>query len=322
MTMLESAHATVTPARVIFSTRSAVEASAWLSETLRRPLRLDPHPAVADNVGLDATGISWGELSLLRVAFAGSMQMTLTEPAREVESVCEVRDGILLHAAKKLTPGAITLPPFEGDCKLVGVTGRIIVFDRAALTAAAHVVGHTGEVRFHDPLPVSPEATARMHRLFDAIEQHAKDDAASRSRLLTHVLTTAVASTALEVYPNNVIGLSHLGSQELSRVVLRKAEAFIDANIATPITKSDIARAAGVSVSTLARMFQTQHGVTPMAYVRNRRMRLIHQELVAADPTTTTVTRVLRGRGVTNNGRFAAEYRKAFGVTPYETLHS
>jgi AraC-like DNA-binding protein len=57
-----------------------------------------------------------------------------------------------------------------------------------------------------------------------------------------------------------------------------------------------------------------------MAYLRNLRITRAHEELMAADPFTTTATAVARKWGFGHYGRFAADYRRRFGHKPSETL--
>jgi len=53
-----------------------------------------------------------------------------------------------------------------------------------------------------------------------------------------------------------------------------------------------------------------------MRYLRHVRLERAHQELVQAQPGETTVTRTAGRWGFTHLGRFASEYRRAFGELP------
>ncbi len=56
---------------------------------------------------------------------------------------------------------------------------------------------------------------------------------------------------------------------------LRRAEEFIEANLSDPPSLDTIARVADVSVSTLARSFQRKYGVSPMAFMKQRRLEMV-----------------------------------------------
>ncbi|MFE2728281.1 helix-turn-helix domain-containing protein [Kitasatospora sp. NPDC059327] len=60
--------------------------------------------------------------------------------------------------------------------------------------------------------------------------------------------------------------------------------------------------------------------VTPMAYLRRVRLDAAHRDLLAADPGSTTVTRVAMQWGFAHPGHFAARYRDAYRIPPSATL--
>jgi len=60
-------------------------------------------------------------------------------------------------------------------------------------------------------------------------------------------------------------------------------------------------------------------GTTPLGWVRRMRLARARQEFIRRGPNT-TVTAVALGSGFNQLGRFAAEYRKAFGELPSATI--
>ena len=101
---------------------------------------------------------------------------------------------------------------------------------------------------------------------------------------------------------------------------VREAVALLEAEPATPWTVADLARRVGVGTRALQDGFARHVGVTPTAYLRQVRLRCAHADLVAADPTRTSVTGVAAQWGFTHTGRFAGEYRRRYGCAPSETL--
>jgi len=61
-------------------------------------------------------------------------------------------------------------------------------------------------------------------------------------------------------------------------------------------------------------------GLSPLAYVRLRRLNLVRAALLRSDPAIATVSGVARHHGFSELGRFAAAYRAAFGESPSTTL--
>lgn len=104
--------------------------------------------------------------------------------------------------------------------------------------------------------------------------------------------------------------------------VVRQAMEFVDENAGAPLTVADIAANCSVSVRTLQSTFAQHVGRTPMAYLRDVRLRHAHRDLCAADPMTTTVAQVAHRWGYWHLGRFSSDYRSAFGEPPSRTLRA
>lgn len=102
---------------------------------------------------------------------------------------------------------------------------------------------------------------------------------------------------------------------------VKRAEAYIEAHFAEPLSLAEIAAQAGVSARSLQNGFQNFRHMTPMAFLRRVRLQHVHQALLRADPKFATVTDIAIGCGFTHMGEFAALYKRTYGVTPRETLH-
>lgn len=99
---------------------------------------------------------------------------------------------------------------------------------------------------------------------------------------------------------------------------LRRAEEFIRAHAADPLTLPDIAEAAGIAPRTLQHAYRHAFGMSPMRALARERMRRVRFELIAAQGSR-SVTDVALEWGFTHLGRFAADYRREFGERPSET---
>lgn len=104
--------------------------------------------------------------------------------------------------------------------------------------------------------------------------------------------------------------------------MVARAIEFIHASAGEPLTVADIARAVGLNVRTLQRSFHRHAGTSPMQFLRDVRMRRAHEDLLAGDPGVTSVTVIAARWGFTNHGRFAQDYRRAYGTSPSETLRA
>ncbi|PYY31648.1 MULTISPECIES: AraC family transcriptional regulator [unclassified Curtobacterium] len=110
------------------------------------------------------------------------------------------------------------------------------------------------------------------------------------------------------------------GYGERRNARLRAAVEFLHEHAGEPLSVSDIARAADLSVRALQESFQRTLDRTPMNYLREVRLRQVHDDLVAAEPGTASVADIASRWGFTHMGRFSGEYLRRFGEYPRQTL--
>ncbi|WP_431956376.1 helix-turn-helix transcriptional regulator [Nocardia lijiangensis] len=96
---------------------------------------------------------------------------------------------------------------------------------------------------------------------------------------------------------------------------LRKARDLADRHYADPLNLDELASAAGVSKYHFLRAFAAVYGVTPAAYLAERRIERA-QDLLRA--TNLTVTEVCMMVGYSSLGSFSSKFRQLVGVTPSE----
>ncbi|MFC7451104.1 AraC family transcriptional regulator [Rhodococcus daqingensis] len=84
-------------------------------------------------------------------------------------------------------------------------------------------------------------------------------------------------------------------------------------------TAGDMAEVAGVSVRRLQEGFRQYVGASPSEVLLGIRLERVHDALLAATPHDTVTDIALRW-GFTHTGRFAAAYRRRYGVAPSESL--
>lgn len=104
--------------------------------------------------------------------------------------------------------------------------------------------------------------------------------------------------------------------------MVRLAIEAIEAGPDLPLTTSTLAAHCNVSVRTLQAGFQHHLGVSPMAYLRDERLRRARLELESADPSSTTVAEIAHRWGFSHLGRFGAAYKARYGETPARALRS
>ena len=100
---------------------------------------------------------------------------------------------------------------------------------------------------------------------------------------------------------------------------LARALDWLRAHLNGPVDLDTLATIAGVRPRTLEAHFKQFLGTTPLGWVRSARLARARQELLNATPQA-TVTHAALASGFSELGRFAAEYRRAFGEQPSQTL--
>ncbi|MGW4848945.1 helix-turn-helix transcriptional regulator [Nocardia brasiliensis] len=96
---------------------------------------------------------------------------------------------------------------------------------------------------------------------------------------------------------------------------LRRARDLADRRYADPLDLDELAAAAGVSKYHFLRAFAAVYGLTPAAYLTERRIERA-QDLLRS--TNLTVTEVCMLVGYSSLGSFSSKFRKLVGVTPSE----
>ena len=101
---------------------------------------------------------------------------------------------------------------------------------------------------------------------------------------------------------------------------IRIAVEIIEEEAHLPLTVASIAARSHVSVRSLQQGFRRHIGTSPMAYLREVRLRQAHQSLLESDPSTTSVASVAYHWGFTNLGRFAAAHTARYDEPSAATL--
>lgn len=120
---------------------------------------------------------------------------------------------------------------------------------------------------------------------------------------------------------------SHNYSEELAGeersiapAFVKRIERYIDEHADEPITIVDLAEHAGVSSRSIFNGFRRFRNTSPMLYLKEVRMRRVHEELKRLSLSESTVTAVAYKWGFTHLGHFTTDYKRRFGESPSQTL--
>lgn len=235
------------------------------------------------------------------------------------------------NALVQSSPEVATLPPLDRafTMRWGASTPTLIVYVRRdRLTEAAQgIYGIENAERLRLGLHMQMTTPAGADFLRALLEHHDALEAGTPEGAYTRRLTgELLVARLLQAVPNSAgDALSAWQPAEPSAGaradgLVRRFEAAVDAGVESGSGVLDIAKQLGVPLRTLQEHVRRATGSTPLAMLKEARLRRARELLVGGDPTRVTVTAVAERCGFGHLGRFASEYRARFGETPASTL--
>ncbi|MEO1657554.1 MAG: AraC family transcriptional regulator [Pseudomonadota bacterium] len=157
-------------------------------------------------------------------------------------------------------------------------------------------------------LPVDPYSAFLLETLFQSSKRYGSSAAFIEQRvheLLRHLLRPQERTVHQHTPP--------LDTRRLSRV-----KAFIAEHAYEDLSVSDLARIAVMDTSYFIKSFQAATGMTPFVYLTRARMAEAKRLLLQNH----SVTRVALSVGYSNPSKFAATFKRCYGMTPTGWLSS
>ncbi len=236
--------------------------------------------------------------------------------AGEISATCGDRRAVLGPTrAGVVNPGDIqALYPGRPGTRFLGlrIDAGLVRKELAALIGRP-----ASDVRFDFPLDLSQPRGKTVQLLIGSlIEQLSSGDPLLQREELRRSHMRCIATALLLAHPHTHTNALRDAPVTPYPRALRAAVAFVEANLAEPISLGRIAEAAGCSARTISDAFRAKLGTSPMRYVRDLRLdRIRHDLLSTGDQAGDTAYRW----GITHLGRFARDYRSRFGEPPSAT---
>lgn len=197
---------------------------------------------------------------------------------------------------------------------------RASVFIKAA--EIEHALEHMLDRSLRQPLAFGPFldwsgglAASLKFQLDFLLREFDRPDGIADNAVALASTTDLLVALILRGIPHNHSDQLHMGAVHAIPRYVYRADEFMRLHAAGPLRISDIAAAAGCSVRTLSAVFQKFRGRTPLEALHAIRLDLVRAELTR-DADDTPVAAVARRFGFTNASRFAAAFRRRFGVSP------
>jgi AraC-like DNA-binding protein len=181
----------------------------------------------------------------------------------------------------------------------------------------------SSSIPFRSALPLNGPATQSWVRLATTVQQLSD----SPGSLVQHSL---VVEPLVESLIHGLLLLvDHPYREELAAptpavrpAAIRGAMDIVEAAPDAVLTTAMLAKQCHISVRSLQEGFQHHLSMSPMAYVREVRLRHAHSDLRSADPSHSTVASIAHRWGFTHVGRFAAVHKAKYGESPMHTLRA
>lgn len=175
-----------------------------------------------------------------------------------------------------------------------------------------------GPPRFHPVLDWSRGGGAGLLRLLRHLaEELAEPDGMATNPAALDAFAELVADAILRRLPHDRSAALEGPRSPAIPAHLKRAEAYVRAQAATPMTLTEVAAAAGCSLRTLHEAFRRFRDTTPHAAMQAIRLEQVRAALAAERDLPPR--EAARRFGFTHMTRFAAAYAARFGETPAET---
>jgi AraC-like DNA-binding protein len=186
-------------------------------------------------------------------------------------------------------------------------------------SVAASLSGDHGDagLRFDDRMPLMDSRAAAFWREATRLWCDARRDPSLAQSTIAVREREGILIEQLLTFLRVLDGQRAARSDEAN---LRHTEDWIVAHLDEPITRANLCAVSGMNLRTLTRAFRRRHGQSPMAFVRERRLDEVRRRLLGAIRAETSVSDIALDHGFCHLGRFSADYRRAFGELPSETL--
>ncbi len=126
-------------------------------------------------------------------------------------------------------------------------------------------------------------------------------------------------ATLLHAQPHNYQHLLKAPIELVAPYYVRRAKEYMREHLAETVSSETLVEVTGVSASSLYKAFQRYYDTSPAAWFKHQKLKQVREDLLNHDCDDGIKGVALRW-GFNHMGKFANDYRKAFGELPSETL--
>ena len=181
---------------------------------------------------------------------------------------------------------------------------------RFAVQVPAAAVGEAspaGIVRHSPPA----DSLGALHRILEDFARASRQPRERRSTAVGHA-----EARLSDWVRSHIPSATGRRTPRLAPERVHRIEEWIDAHLHEPLSLSRLCERAGVQARCLQMAFESQRQQSPMEFVAERRLVAAHAALLRGEHES--VTALASAFGFEHPGRFAAGYRRLFGLVPSE----
>ncbi|MEU6844398.1 helix-turn-helix domain-containing protein [Streptomyces sp. NPDC046716] len=196
---------------------------------------------------------------------------------------------------------------------------RTITIDMHVVRAVSDTV-HDDRRRLHFTSLTAPTPGLRQAWMATAdYAARALEGESATNALFQDSVARALAGAALAVFPNTFQAddLHYARARFTGAATVRRAQAFIEACAAEPLTPAVVATHVSLSAAALENGFRQHASCSVMDFVARTRLRRAHDDLTAGTAGT-SVAQVAARWGWTSRQQFLSDYRRAYGEIPQQ----
>jgi AraC-like DNA-binding protein len=200
----------------------------------------------------------------------------------------------------------------------------ITMFGPELLDRLATAGDQADTLRLSGHRPVSQAANRQLTAVITHLQRVANDPATADSPLLAATGADYLAATVLATMPTTAVtDAAAADRRDAHPETVRRAVSYLESHLHEDVTITQVAAAVFVTPRALQLAFRRHLGTTPLRYLRRLRLAGAHDDLRAAGAGDgRTVATIAHRWGFAHPGRFAIAYRRHYGRSPSEVLHT
>jgi len=317
-------------AHELFTTQDLAEATAQLGKVLAPAFLVSADPENPD-FAVSMHGLRLHDISLLYLDIRGGGTIVIAHsgPYYAVHLPMNgLASGTCAGQAFEASPirAVVTNPVDPVTLTIPADSPQIIIKieQDAMIGCLTRMLGRAPgqDLHFDASLDLASEAANRWHSVATLLQTEIYYSGSLTSAGLgVSALEDFLMSTLLLQQPSSCRELLLHGIAAPGRRTVRRAMDYIEHHLAEPIAMQDLADHVGASVRSIQQGFHEELHISPVAYIRGRRLERVHAQLVDGQRSEgVTVAEVAENWGFHQLGSFAGMYRERWGESPSETL--